>query len=601
MLKLATGVSLAGTLLVSSIPAQVTERVSVSTNGIQQSLEATLGPADKWVSGDGRFIAFVSNDMNLVAGDTNSVPDVFVRDRLARTTERVSIDSAGVQGNAPSGFLGFSISDDGRFVAFGSEADNLVPGDSNGALDVFVRDRTTGTTERVSVSSLGAQGNAGSANPAISADGRYVAFASAASNLIAGDTNGYPDTFVHDRLTGTTERVSISTSGAEGIERSYIPRISADGRYVAFMSLASNLVPNDTNGTWDVLVRDRTAGTTVMASVSSAGVQANQSCSVGAFSNDGRYLCFSTAASNLVLGDTNGVDDAFVRDLFLGTTERVSVSSNGAEANGASSPHSIFGNGRYVCFGSAGTNLVAGDTNSASDLFIRDRLAGTTERVDVALGGAQANGDSGQGSTSADGRYLVFMSLATNLVSGDTNGVLDVFVHDRFASGFTSLCAPGSSGVLACPCGNPPAGLDRGCDNSSSTGGASIEATGIAYLALDSLVFAASGEKPSATSILLQGDALLANGAVFGQGVRCAGGSLKRMYVKTAVNGSLTAPEFALGDPTVSARSAALGAPLQPGQPYLYLAYYRDPIVLGSCPVTSTFNATQTAQISWWP
>jgi hypothetical protein len=155
--------------------------------------------------------------------------------------------------------------------------------------------------------------------------------------------------------------------------------------------------------------------------------------------------------------------------------------------------------------------------------------------------------------------------------------------------------------VSACPCSNPPAGSGRGCDNSSATGGAALSASGVAYLSIDSLVFATGGEKPSATSILLQGDAPIASGIVFGQGLRCAGGALKRLYTKTASAGSISAPDFGAGDPNVSTRSAQLGDTLQPGSTRWYLVYYRDPLVLGGCPAASTFNATQTGQIRWLP
>ena len=147
----------------------------------------------------------------------------------------------------------------------------------------------------------------------------------------------------------------------------------------------------------------------------------------------------------------------------------------------------------------------------------------------------------------------------------------------------------------------PSANAPRGCDNSSATGGASLSASGVAYLSLDSLVFTTSGEKPSATSIVLQGDAALPAGVVFGQGVRCAGGALKRLFVKTALGGSISAPDFGAGDPTVSARSTALGDSILPGQSRWYLVYYRDPFVLGGCPAASTFNATQTGAVGWWP
>jgi hypothetical protein len=211
----------------------------------------------------------------------------------------------------------------------------------------------------------------------------------------------------------------------------------------------------------------------------------------------------------------------------------------------------------------------------------------------------QGNNFSLTASISAAGRFVSFRSTSNNLVSGDTNGHQDVFVRDRSATGFTSLCDPGFAGVIACPCANPASGPGRGCDNSSNTGGAILSASGIAYLSTDSLVLATAGEKPTATSIVMQGNALLANDLVFGQGVRCAGGSLKRLYTKTASGGSITAPDFGVGDPTVSSRSAALGDVIQAGESRWYLVYYRDPIVLGGCLASSTFNATQTARIDW--
>jgi hypothetical protein len=178
-------------------------------------------------------------------------------------------------------------------------------------------------------------------------------------------------------------------------------------------------------------------------------------------------------------------------------------------------------------------------------------------------------------------------------------GGLGARIDEGNATGFTSLCDAGSSGVIACPCGNPPSGAGRGCDNSSATGGAVLAASGIAYLSLDSLVFTASGEKPTALSIVMQGSSTSSSGIVFGMGVRCASGALKRLYSKTAVGGSISAPNFGAGDASVSARSAALGDVIQPGQSRWYLVYYRDPVVLGACSALSTFNATQTGEVHW--
>jgi Tol biopolymer transport system component len=215
------------------------------------------------LSADGRFVVFQSDASNLVRGDTNRTNDVFVRDRRAGTTELVSISSAGVQGNDTSAEP--TISADGRFIAFSSRATNLVPGAADGARlsreppgnrnNVFIRDRLKGTTRRISVSPAGAPGNDNSATPAISADGRFVAFLSDASNLVPGDTNGVKDVFVRDRRTGTTRRVSVSSAGAQSKDSSDHPALSADGRLVAFQSGASNLVPGDTNGTSDVFIR----------------------------------------------------------------------------------------------------------------------------------------------------------------------------------------------------------------------------------------------------------------------------------------------------------------------------------------------------------
>jgi Tol biopolymer transport system component len=405
-----------------------TVRVSVSSSGEQGNLKSSV-PS---ISADGRYVAFISHATNLVSGDTNGEEDVFVNDRMAGTTERVSVSSTGEQGNLSSGAP--SISADGRYIAFMGLANNLVSGDSNGGWDVFVRDRLAGSTERVSVSSSGDQGTSSSYYPSISADGRYVAFQSYASNLISGDTNGDADIFVRDRQAGTTERVSIASNGKQGNQHSYSPSISGDGRYVAFDSAANTLVMGDSGGWQDVFVRDRQAGTTERVSLSSSGVQGNWDSFYPSISADGRYVAFGSYASNLISGDTNGFTDVFVRDRPAGTTERVSVSSSEAQGNGNSDIEygpSISADGRYVAFTSYATNLVAGDTNGTDDVFVRDRQAGTTERVSVSSSWAQGNLDSFGSSISADGRYVACMSYASNLVAGDTNGEIDVFVRSR--------------------------------------------------------------------------------------------------------------------------------------------------------------------------
>src|SRR3990172_4652589 len=283
------------------------------------------------------------------------------------STERVSVDGAGIERNAFSGYP--AISADGRFVAFSSDATNLVSGDTNLASDIFVRDRQTGSTERVSVDGAGSQANGSSYEPAISADGRFVSFSSDASNLVSGDTNLAPDIFVHDRQTGGTERANVDSAGSEANAAAFFPAISGDGRFVAFSSDAGNLVPGDTNPASDVFVRDRQTGTTERVSVDSAGGGGVGASYTPAVSSDGRFVAFTSAASNLVPADANGTTDIFVRDRQAGTTERASLNSAGSEGNGASDESAVSSDGRFVTFRSLSSNLLAGDTNSAAAAF----------------------------------------------------------------------------------------------------------------------------------------------------------------------------------------------------------------------------------------
>ncbi|MEG4046529.1 calcium-binding protein [Microcoleus sp. Pol17_C1] len=404
-------------------------RVSVDSAGNQ----ANNGSGDPSISGDGRFVAFASRAPNLVPGDSNASLDIFVRDLLTNTTTRVSVDAAGNPGNGESYVP--SISGDGRFVVFASDAANLVPGDTNGSRDIFVRDTRSNTTTRLSVDSAGNQGNGISnpplSKPSISADGRFVAFVSTASNLVPGDTNIRDDIFVRDTLANTTTRVSVDSAGNQGNNNSISTSISADGRFVAFSSDATNLVPGDTNSSTDIFVRDLLTNTITRASVDSAGNQGNGLSGFPSISADGRFVAFSSIAANLVPGDTNNNTDIFVRDLSTNTTTRVSVNSAGNQANNNSfAIASISDDGRFVAFNSAATNLVPGDTNGSRDIFVRDTRANTTTRVSVDSAGNQGNDISFSTSISTNGRFVVFDSSASNLVPGDTNNTTDIFVSD---------------------------------------------------------------------------------------------------------------------------------------------------------------------------
>jgi Tol biopolymer transport system component len=401
------------------------ERVSVNNSGVQGNADSVSYGFS--MSGDGRYVAFVSDATNLVSNDTNGFTDVFVYDRQTDTIERVSVSGTGAESNDVSDRP--SISADGRYVAFQSDATNLIPSDTNASGDIFVRDRTLNTTERVSVATGGAEGNSiSSGTCSISADGQFVAFLSSSTNLVSGDTNGARDIFVRDRTLNTTERVSVATSGAEGDYESSTPSISADGRYVAFDSSARNLGSGDTNNYRDIFVRDRTLNTTERVSVATGGAQSHAGSSYyPRISSDGRFVAFESTADNLGGGDTNMANDIFVRDRTALTTERVSVDSNGMQGDGDSAYASLSADGRFVAFTSAATTLVTGDTNGANDVFVYDRQSHTMTRVSVNASGGQGNGYSDTPSLSADGYCVAFPSGASNLVSGDTNGYWDVF------------------------------------------------------------------------------------------------------------------------------------------------------------------------------
>lgn len=408
----------------TSVSAQRMTRASESASGMQGNLTSVY-PA---LSASGRFVAFDSHASNLVSDDTNADADIFVRDRLLGTITLASRSSSGVQGNGHSGSP--SISADGRFVSFSSDATNLVPGDTNATTDVFVRGLQSATTMRVSVDSAGAQANGSSYFHQLSGDGHYVAFSSSASNLVPGDMNGTTDVFVRDLVTGTIVRASVDSAGSQGLGSSGgSPSISSDGRFVAFNS-SSRLVPEDADNLRDVYVRDLALGITTLASVGSNGQDADQDASMPSINATGDKVSFLCLSSNLVRDDTNGRRDVFVRDLVLGTTTRVNVSSTGAQANrdAATYPSPISADGRYLVFTSSATNHVKDDTNGEEDVFVRDLLLGRTRMVSAAAFRIPGNGESESPAISDDGRHIAFMSSATNLVPGDTNASQDVFV-----------------------------------------------------------------------------------------------------------------------------------------------------------------------------
>lgn len=403
--------------------AAETTRISVGSNGVQAN-GFSYRPS---LSSNGRYVAFISDATNLVVGDTNQTDDTFVYDRVTKETTRVSVDS---NGNQQVGFSSNpAVSADGGVVAYVSEAPNLVLGDTNNAYDIFIHDRQSKQTNRVSVGSGDVQANASSNNPALSADGRIVAFESEANNLVDGDNNMNSDIFVYDAQSKQTTRVSVDSSGAEGNGSSNNPVLSADGRYVAFMSSAVNLVPEDTNDSIDIFVHDRQTKQTTRVSVDSKGMQENGSSFNLSLSADGRIVAFESTADNLSAGDANKASDIFVHDRQTKLTTRASVGSNGVLGNNGSESPRLSANGRYVLFESLADNLVTGDTNTQKDIFVHDRIKQQTTRVSVDSNGIQANDLSLIGNISGDGNILAYESFADNLVAGDTNAKPDIFVH----------------------------------------------------------------------------------------------------------------------------------------------------------------------------
>ena len=447
-----------------------TIRVSVASDGTEAN-----GPSGQIsVSAGGRFFAFQTGATNLVSPDANGgVEDVLVHDRETGQTTRISVSTDGVQGNLGSHGASKGMTSDGRFVAFFSNASNLVTGDTNSIWDAFVHDRQSGQTTRVSVASDGTEGNnsSGTLSPSISADGRFVAFDSSATNLVSGDTNGVLDIFLHDRQTGQTSRVSVDTNGIQANAKSEDYWLSANGRFVAFRSDATNLVPDDTSGVVDVFVRDTCAGasgctpSTTRVSVANDGTQANNlSDGPPSISADGRFVAFESEASNLVPGDTNGFRDIFVRDTCVGasgpctpTTVRVSVAVDGTEANAASFTASLSPDGRFVAFTTTASNLSSGDTNNADDIvvartsFVRPPLAYVGHGADPA--GKLAIIDTGTNtkiaSVDVGGTDTAFFSISPD--------GLRAYVSDTVVSGSVFVLNTLSNTVIAnIPMGDRP-------------------------------------------------------------------------------------------------------------------------------------------------
>lgn len=361
--------------------------------------------------------------------------------------------TAGAQSNGES--VECVLSADGRYVAFNSAASNLVAGDTNGEYDIFVFDRISGETERVSVGALGAQANGASSTPSISADGRYVAFASEATNLVAGDTNGFADVFVHDREDNTTVRVNTSTLGSQSNGTALWPSLDSTGLLVAFYSEASDLIEGDTNGVADVFVKDILTGEPTRVSLGPEGAQSDGDSYRPYISADGNRVAFDSGASNLVENDTNVASDVFVFDRNAGTTVRASVSTNGDESY--SNPPTLGGiseTGRYVVF-TCSSPFVLEDDSTGTDVYLRDLQLETTELVSQSIDGTTGPGYSIACGISADARFVLYASIDTDQTQSQIpGGILQLYVRDRdqgenFLVSRTIACSGLSSAVLS--------------------------------------------------------------------------------------------------------------------------------------------------------
>jgi TolB protein len=367
-------------------------------------------PDQPAVSAGGRYVAFTSGASNLVPGDTNGAFDVFVRDTRMLTTSRVSLTADGGQVDGMS--YSQDISADGRYVVFTSKGTNILPGDPNPVGNVYLRDRVAGTTVRATPPASRAGW------PAISADGRYVAYATA-QPLVPGDTNQREDVYVWARETGALERVSVSTTGGYPDRGSHSPSLSNDGRLVAFYSEATNLVPRHGYHP-GVFVRDRMAGTTTRVSVASDGTPADDESWRGEISGDGRYVVFTSLASNLHTYDI-AYHDVFVHDRFTGTTELANLDSNSAPLAPGGTDGVISGDGRYIAFVTT--------TGAVTGVMRRDRLTGETITASVSTAGVAANGGSYWPTISDDGQTIAFLSAATNLAPRGTRGGSEIFLR----------------------------------------------------------------------------------------------------------------------------------------------------------------------------
>lgn len=411
---------------------------AVRCGGVRRAAEDKDGnQANSWSDGpvwspDGTKIAFLSGSSNLVPGDTNNAADLFVKDLYSNAIQRISTDSNGAQANDASSQPTWS--PDGAKIAFTSDATNLVPGDTNDGEDIFVKDLATGAVQRVSVDKDGNQATgpegSGSWSPAWSPQGQMIAFATAADSLVAGDANHMEDVFLKNLVTGDIQIASRRANGVQANENSTDPVWSPDGTKIAFISNATNLGPADANGTTeDVMVKDLASGEVSLVSANVDGTSGNKQSTSPSWSRDGSRIAFVSHASDLVDDDTNDSADVFVKNLSNGILVRVSTNKDGQQANSLSRVPSWSPDGTKIAFSSFATNLVPGETVTVGHVYVKDLATGEVRIASKNAMGEQANAWAGDPAWSPAGAKVAFVSGATNLSTAiDTNAMPEVFV-----------------------------------------------------------------------------------------------------------------------------------------------------------------------------
>jgi Tol biopolymer transport system component len=544
------------------------------------------------LSADGDWVAFESDATDLVAGDVNGVRDVFLRQISTGTTILVSQGPGGVRANADS--FHAAVSENGDFVAFYSEASNISHNfDNNGVRDAFLFERANNRVRRISVSSSGVEGNAVTGTRGtqrgldISNDGRLVVYNSNASTLVSGDTNSVSDIFLYNNANQTTKRVNFA-NGVQSNASSQNPVISGNGLFVAYMSSANNQGSIDTNGAIDIYHASTiTNFSTQRVSVSSSGAQANTSCWYPAINHEGNMIAFDSQSTSLVSGDSGAFTDVFVHDLWTATTVRASLTWNGQEANNYAYHATISANGNMVGFTSAASNMTL-EGAIVQSVYVRDKSLGTVMRWGESATGEAGFAGSSDPSFDSSGQRMAFASLQS-LVPSDTNGDIDIYVTGCAPTGSNFCGGP----TLACPCANT--GLaGRGCHNSSSVGGALCQSYGSAQFSSDTVFLTVFGTGPTVPVLFFQGEGLVNGGlgTVLGDGIRCVGTNIQRLGVKVASGGYA---EYGTGGDTPI--SVAGGLSIFGGTRY-YQAWYRDPATYCT---SNAFNVSNAVQIDWQP